>query len=108
MSSPASSDIRDEVAALIARFTTNVSDHLEPRIERAAKAALVDSIAVAMGALTHPAAAAARRHGYRFPVGADGCLIWGSDKRTTPDKIEMKKFDPVARKHVIYKETKLK
>ena len=30
------------------------------------------------------------------------------NKRTTPDKIEMKKFDPVARKHVLYKETKLK
>ena len=85
MSSTAFSHTGDEVAALIARFTTNVSDHLEPRIERAAKAALVDSIAVAMGALTHPAAAAARRHGYRFPVGADGCLIWGSDKRATPD-----------------------
>ncbi len=30
------------------------------------------------------------------------------NKRTTPEKIEMKKFDPVARKHVLYKETKLK
>jgi len=30
------------------------------------------------------------------------------NKRTTPDKIEMKKFDPVVRKHVIYRETKLK
>ncbi len=30
------------------------------------------------------------------------------NKRTTPDKIEMKKFDPVVRKHVMYKETKLK
>ena len=30
------------------------------------------------------------------------------NKKTTPDKIEMKKFDPVARKHVMYKETKLK
>ena len=38
-----------------------------------------------MGALTHPAAQAARRHAYRFPVGADGCLIWGTAKRTTPD-----------------------
>jgi large subunit ribosomal protein L33 len=28
--------------------------------------------------------------------------------RTMPEKIEMKKFDPVARKHVMYKETKLK
>ena len=29
-------------------------------------------------------------------------------KRTTPDKMEVKKFDPVARKHVTYKETKIK
>ncbi|GIX28014.1 50S ribosomal protein L33 [Pelomicrobium sp.] len=30
------------------------------------------------------------------------------NKRTTPDKLELKKYDPVARKHVIFKETKLK
>ena len=30
------------------------------------------------------------------------------NKRTTPEKIEMKKFDPRARRHVLYKETKLK
>ena len=30
------------------------------------------------------------------------------NKRTTTEKIEMKKLDPVARKHVMYKETKLK
>lgn len=30
------------------------------------------------------------------------------NKRTTPDKLEIKKFDPVARKHVTYKETKIK
>ena len=30
------------------------------------------------------------------------------NKKTMPEKIEMKKFDPVARKHVMYKETKLK
>ena len=30
------------------------------------------------------------------------------NKKTTPDKMEIKKFDPVARKHVAYKETKLK
>ena len=30
------------------------------------------------------------------------------NKRTTPEKLEMSKFDPVARKHVAYKETKLK
>lgn len=30
------------------------------------------------------------------------------NKKTTPDKIEIKKYDPVVRKHVAYKETKLK
>ena len=29
-------------------------------------------------------------------------------KKTTTDKIEMKKYDPVVRKHVIYKEAKIK
>ncbi|MDH3289062.1 MAG: 50S ribosomal protein L33 [Betaproteobacteria bacterium] len=30
------------------------------------------------------------------------------NKRTTPNKMELKKFDPVVRKHVIYKEGKIK
>ena len=30
------------------------------------------------------------------------------NKRTMPEKMEIKKYDPVARKHVGYKETKLK
>ena len=30
------------------------------------------------------------------------------NKRTMPDNLEIKKYDPVARKHVLYKETKLK
>ena len=30
------------------------------------------------------------------------------NKHTTPDKLEFKKYDPVARKHVVYKETKIK
>ena len=30
------------------------------------------------------------------------------NKRTTPDKLEIKKYDPVVRKHVIYKEGKIK
>ena len=30
------------------------------------------------------------------------------NKRTQPEKMEIKKFDPVARKHVPYKETKIK
>ena len=30
------------------------------------------------------------------------------NKKNTPDKMEIKKFDPVVRKHVIYKESKIK
>jgi len=30
------------------------------------------------------------------------------NKKTTPHKLEFKKFDPVARKHVLYKEGKIK
>ena len=30
------------------------------------------------------------------------------DKRNTPGKLEFRKYDPVVRKHVIYKEAKIK
>ena len=30
------------------------------------------------------------------------------NKRTTPGKLQMKKYDPVVRKHVVYKEAKIK
>jgi large subunit ribosomal protein L33 len=30
------------------------------------------------------------------------------NKRTTPGKLEMRKYDPVVRKHVMYKEAKIK
>jgi len=30
------------------------------------------------------------------------------NKRTMSEKLELKKFDPVARKHVVYKEAKIK
>lgn len=30
------------------------------------------------------------------------------NKRNTPDKMQIRKYDPVIRKHVIYKEAKIK
>ena len=30
------------------------------------------------------------------------------NKKTTPDKLEFKKYDPVAKKHVVFKEAKIK
>jgi 2-methylcitrate dehydratase len=84
MATAALSADQDEVAALLADFAANVPDRLDARASRAAKAVLFDSLAVSMGALTHAAAQAARRHAYRFPA-SDGCVIWGSTRRSTPD-----------------------
>ncbi len=76
---------RDEVAELIANFVVNVSENLGELTERSVKSALIDSIAVSVAAMRHPAAQAARRHAYRFPIAGAGCLIWGTDKRVSPD-----------------------
>lgn len=75
---------QDEIAALLAEFTVHAPEALDARATRAAKAVLIDSLAVAMGALTHPAAQAARRHAYRF-AAPDGCVIWGSVRRAAPE-----------------------
>ena len=42
------------------------------------------------------------------PAGTGHFYTTTKNKRTTPNKMEIKKFDPVARKHVAYKETKIK
>jgi 2-methylcitrate dehydratase len=78
-------DQQDEVAALLATYAADVADGLDARTVRAAKAVLMDTLAVAMGALTHPAAQLARRHAYRFPMAAGGCVIWGSPCKSTPE-----------------------
>jgi len=83
-SNPDLSTDPDEVAALLGDFAAHAPAKLDARTTRAAKALLIDSLAVSMGALTHPAAQAARRHAYRF-TSSDGCVIWGSAKRTTPE-----------------------
>src|SRR5919108_1238445 len=75
---------RDEVAELIANYVVNVSDKLDARAERGAKAALIDSVGVAIAALRHPAAQNARKHAYRFPAGGTGCVLWGTPKRALP------------------------
>src|SRR6266705_3006655 len=76
---------RDEVGELIANYVVNVSDKLDARAERAAKAALIASIAVAIAALRHPAAQNARKHAYRFPANSKSCVIWGTQKRAAPE-----------------------
>ena len=41
-------------------------------------------------------------------AGTGHFYVTTKNKTRTPDKLEFKKYDPVARKHVPYKETKLK
>jgi large subunit ribosomal protein L33 len=41
-------------------------------------------------------------------AGTGHVYTTSKNKRTKPEKLELMKFDPVARKHVSYKETKLK
>jgi 2-methylcitrate dehydratase len=74
----------DDVAELLGFFTANVSGELTPAIQRAAKRALGDSIAVSLGALGHPASNAALRHVARFPM-PNGPVVWGTTMRSTPD-----------------------
>jgi large subunit ribosomal protein L33 len=46
----------------------------------------------------------------RMVSSADTGHFYTTDKnkKNTPGKLEMKKYDPVVRKHVIYKEAKIK
>ena len=41
-------------------------------------------------------------------AGTGHFYVTTKNKRLHPDKLEVKKYDPVARKHVSYKETKIK
>jgi len=76
---------RDEVGELIADYVVSVPGRLDARAERAAKAVLIDTMAVAMAALRHPAAQNARKHAYRFSANGAGCAIWGTPKRAAPE-----------------------
>ena len=53
---------------------------------------------------------ASKRDKIRLISSAGTCHFYTTDKnkKTTPEKIEIMKFDPKARKHVMYKETKLR
>ena len=44
----------------------------------------------------------------RSSAETDHFYVTTKNKRLHPDKLEVKKYDPVVRKHVDYKETKIK
>ena len=53
---------------------------------------------------------ASKRDKIRLISSAGTGLVYTTDKnkKNTPDKMEVKKYDPVVRKHVAYKEGKIK
>src|SRR3954453_858725 len=74
----------DQVADALASFVGYAAHDLEPPTLQSAKFVLMDSFAVAIGALDHPAAKAARDYAGLFPV-ASGSSVWGTSVRTTPE-----------------------
>lgn len=43
-----------------------------------------------------------------YTAGTGHFYTTDKNKKTTPEKLEFMKYDPVIRKHVLYKEVKLK
>ena len=84
MSAADNNNYRDDVAELLGKFTVTVSGRLDPETRRAAKRALGDSVAVALGALDHPASHIARKFAAPFAT-PDGDVIWGTSMRANPD-----------------------
>lgn len=75
---------RDRVAEALADFVTRADPALDSAAVEAARLILLDSFAVALGALDHPATAAAHRYARLFPA-PDGCRIWGTPMRAAPE-----------------------
>ena len=65
-------------------------------------------------AMSNPRSALVSSLAFLFVFGpvnlavADDASLIECAKQNTPNKIELKKYDPVVRQHVIYKEKKLK
>lgn len=78
-------EYRDEVAETIANYVVSVSGDLSEKTEMAAKRALQDSVAVALGAFAHPATQLGRRFAELMSSPSAPCVIWGTSVRTTPD-----------------------
>ncbi len=75
---------RDEVADAIASFVAEAQRMHSADVVAAARLVLLDSFAVALGALDHPAAQAARRYAGLFGMPT-GSRIWGTRLRASPE-----------------------
>jgi 2-methylcitrate dehydratase len=76
----------DDIAEILAIFALSDGIHFDEHLLDGAKKILIDTIAVALGAFHHPAAASARRYLDFFPADPTGVAIWGASRKATPDK----------------------
>ncbi len=74
----------DRLLDALAAFSHKASTRLDTTAERSAKVAVMDTLAVALGALSHPAARAARRYAKHSRV-SEGATIWGTGMRVTAE-----------------------
>jgi len=74
----------DRTLERLAHYASTVSLALDQATLRAAKVALIDSVAVALGALAHPAAVSARRYARHAQV-RQGATLWGSGETVTAE-----------------------
>ena len=68
---------KDQLLEVLAAFSNRSALEMDTTAEHASRAALMDTLAVALGALTHPAASAARRYAVHTQV-VRGATLWGS------------------------------
>ncbi|MGH6877703.1 MAG: MmgE/PrpD family protein, partial [Rhizomicrobium sp.] len=76
--------IQDNIVNLLVSRASGAPTTVDHQTAHAAKCVVMDSIAVALGALRHRAAQAGRRYAYQFAT-TQGCALWGTDKRATPE-----------------------
>lgn len=75
---PSNTPSIDHFQVALARYVKSVSTELaDASVTRATKAAILDALAVSLGALSHPAAIAGRKYARNFSVSA-GARVWGS------------------------------
>lgn len=74
----------DATQAALAAYIVGAPRTLSTELERAALHAVTDTVAVALGALSHPAAVAARRYARTMAV-AQGATLWGSGEVVSPE-----------------------
>jgi 2-methylcitrate dehydratase len=75
----------DAFAEILVQYATSSSFRATEESKERLKTILIDSFAVALAALKHPAALAARRYASGFVFPQAPCVLWGTSRRTNAE-----------------------